>query len=65
MLGIVLVRSVNYGRSGNKETQVRRTIYDLVQNSFGTIKTLSKNEQKQKTLMFSAKNSVLERRLDA
>ena len=34
MLVIVLVRSVNYGRSGNRETQVRGSIYDLVQNSF-------------------------------
>ena len=59
MLVIVLVRSVNYGKSGNRETQVRGSIYDLVQNSFVKIKNLSKNGQKQKTLMFSAKNSVL------
>ena len=41
------------------ETQVRGSIYDLVQNSFVKIKNLSKNGQKQKTLMFNAKNSVL------
>ena len=70
MLVIVLVRSVNYGRSGNRETSKEKYLQSGAETLRKIINQVKTNKE-QKTLMsalvqsVSAKNSVLEGRLNA